>query len=261
MGNCHFIDTHCHIDFEAFDERRVELLKSCEQAGILDLVVPGTTRSSLAGFKDLSSVISGSGLAGLRVHFAVGLHPYFLARHRADDLVFLRGLLDSGFVSVVGEIGLDARLPDMDEQRSYFDAQLAMARDFDAPVILHSVKSHQAVLAALKRYSISEGIVHAFSGSLQEAMGFVALGLKIGVGGVITHSRAKKTRETVSKLPLDSLVLETDSPDMAIQGRRKGEGSPLDVLDIFGVLCELRKEGEEVIKQALFNNSQFLLTG
>ena len=245
-----FSDTHCHIDFAAFDGVRNELLVRCEQAGIELIVVPGTVRE---GWRKI--LLLCSQFKSLRP--ALGLHPYFVNEHHEVDLEVLDQQLmdDSSSVVAVGEIGLDAHVNDMPRQQYFFESQLSLAEKHKLPVIIHSRKMHSQLVGVLKRYAITGGVVHAFSGSRQEMEQFVALGLKIGVGSVITWPRSTKTRAAIQSAPLESLVLETDSPDMPIVGQGKGQSTPLNVIPIFESLCMLRSESPEELGVALWNNS------
>ena len=119
------------------------------------------------------------------------------------------------------EIGLDlfGDDPQFERQQWLLDEQLKLAKRYDLPVILHSRRTHDKLAMHLKRHDLPcTGVVHGFSGSLQQAERFVQLGYKIGVGGTITYPRASKTRDVIAKLPLASLLLETDAPDMPLNG-------------------------------------------
>lgn len=111
----------------------------------------------------------------------------------------------------------------------------------------------------LKRHDLPRtGVVHGFSGSLQQAERFVLLGYKIGVGGTITYPRASKTRDVIAKLPLASLLLETDAPDMPLNGFQGQPNRPEQAARVFDVLCELRPEPEDEIAEVLLNNTYTL---
>lgn len=118
----------------------------------------------------------------------------------------------------VGEIGLDYFLPALDRERqqSLFEAQLELAADFRLPALLHVRRSHAHVIATLKRVKLQRGgIIHAFAGSREEAREYIKLGFKLGLGGAATWPQALRLRRVLADLPLDAVVLETDSPDMA----------------------------------------------
>lgn len=139
------------------------------------------------------------------------------------------------------------------------DEQLKLAKRYDLPVILHSRRTHDKLAMHLKRHDLPRtGVVHGFSGSLQQAERFVQLGYKIGVGGTITYPRASKTRDVIAKLPLASLLLETDAPDMPLNGFQGQANRPEQAARVFAVLCELRPEPADEIAQALLNNTYTL---
>jgi TatD DNase family protein len=136
-----------------------------------------------------------------------------------------------------------------------FIQQLQIANDFSLPVILHHRRSHNDLIKVLKQQGFKwGGIIHAFSGSLHEAHTYIELGFKLGVGGVITYPRARKTREVVSQLPLDALVLETDAPDMPPMGLQGLRNSPQNLILILNELSLLRQQStEDIIKQCRHN--------
>jgi TatD DNase family protein len=118
----------------------------------------------------------------------------------------------------VGEIGLDYFIETLDRERqqALFDAQLQLAADFDLPALIHVRRSHAAVIATLKRFKLKRaGIIHAFAGSREEAREYIKLGFKLGLGGARDLAAGAAHASGAGGLPLDSIVLETDSPDMA----------------------------------------------
>jgi len=245
-----FADTHCHLDFTQFDQTRKELLVSCKASAIDLIVVPATMRRGWAKIIELCQ-------DSPQLRPALGLHPYFLAKHKEEHLDELDRQITRYATSIVavGELGLDATIDDIARQLFFFESQLFIASKHRLPVILHSRKTHSQLVKSLKKYSLFGGVVHAFSGSKQELESFVALGLKIGVGGVITWPNSIKTRKAIQGAPLESLVLETDSPDMPVVGEARGQSTPLNVLRVFESLCALRQEAPEELSVALWNNS------
>lgn len=176
--------------------------------------------------------------------FALGIHPYFLSAFEPEQLDQLKDLLRQHRDSVlaVGEIGLDFALETPQGlQEDVFVAQLALAEAFDLPVVLHHRKSHNALIRLLKQHRVSRGgVVHAFSGSLYEAQTYIDMGFKLGIGGTITYERAGKTREVVSQVPLEALLLETDSPDMPLSGFQGRRNEPSQVALVAQSLADLR---------------------
>ncbi|MNM81146.1 putative deoxyribonuclease YjjV [compost metagenome] len=156
------------------------------------------------------------------LHAAFGLHPVYLDDHRLEDLSelgdWLTRLAGHRQLCAVGEIGLDYFIEtlDRDRQQALFEAQLQLAADFALPALIHVRRSHAAVIATLKRFRLKRaGIIHAFAGSQEEAREYIKLGFKLGLGGAATWPQALRMHRVLAKLPLDSVVLETDSPDMA----------------------------------------------
>jgi TatD DNase family protein len=214
-------------------------------------VVPGTQANSWSRLLQLSQQYSA-------ILPALGLHPYFLQHFEPQHFTLLTQLLSqfSDRVVAVGEIGLDHVIDIAPaQQMAIFTQQLHIANDFSLPVILHHRRSHNDLIKTLKQQRFKwGGIVHAFSGSLHEAHTYVELGFKLGVGGVITYPRARKTREVVSQLPLEALVLETDAPDMPPMGKQGLRNSPQNLLMILDELSHLRQQSpEEIIKQCRQN--------
>ena len=131
-----------------------------------------------------------------------------------------------------------------------------MAVDYDLAVIVHSRRMNDEVTAGLRQFKIRRGVVHGFSGSLQQARNIWALGVRLGVGGVITYARAVKTRKTLAAMPLQAMLLETDAPDMPVYGYQGQANSPERIPLIFDALCKLRSEKPAVIAEQLCKNAQ-----
>ena len=231
------IDTHCHLDFPEFDLIRSEVLNDAQLSGVTDIIVPGVTAIEWARIKTLV-------LDHPSLHMALGLHPCFLLQHADSDLSRLEEALAQKTVCAVGEIGLDLFITNAnyDRQLYFLQRQLTLALAFDLPVLLHVRKAHDQILKQLRRYKLPKGgIVHAFSGSEQQARQYLELGFKLGVGGTITYDRANKLRRIVSLLPLDSFVLETDAPDMPLSNYRSEVNQPSRVLEVAKTIACLRQ--------------------
>ncbi|HKK04835.1 MAG TPA: TatD family hydrolase [Gammaproteobacteria bacterium] len=231
------IDTQTHLDFPEFDADRAAVLAAARQAGVVAMVVSGVSAATWSRLLALTDAEPG-------LFPALGLHPMFLAEHNAADLTALAEAVERHRPVAVGEIGLDFQLRELDRPRQLelFEAQLAVARDARLPVILHVRKAHDEVLARLRRFDLVGGTVHAFSGSRQQAEHYLALGFKLGFGGAMTYSRARKLRTLAAELPLEALVLETDSPDLPPAAHHGERNSPAYLPEIAAVLAELRGE-------------------
>lgn len=251
-----FIDTHCHFDFPPFSGAEDESLALAAQAGVAQLLVPAVSASRFSLVLALAERFT-------PVYAALGLHPIAIEEHDEAALAALERHLAQrpAKLVAVGEIGLDLyrENPQFDRQQTLLDAQLRLAKRFDLPVILHSRRTHDKLALHLRRAALPRtGVVHGFAGSLQQAQRFVELGYCIGVGGTITYERASKTRDVMARLPLTSLLLETDAPDMPLCGFQGEPNRPERVAQVFAALCRLRKEAPETIAHAIYANTRRL---
>lgn len=246
----HLIDSHCHLDFEAFDDDRDAVLRGAAKAGVAHIVVPGVKRDTWRRLMELTSTRAG-------LHYALGLHPLFLDDHRPAHLDELSQRVGESSPVAVGEIGLDFYAEDADKaaQQDYFERQLDIARGHHLPVILHVRKAHDEVLRLLRAHGIHGGIAHAFNGSRQQADKYLELGFKLGFGGMLTFERSRRLRALATSLPLDALVLETDAPDMAVAQHRGGRNSPEYIPHVLAAMASLRPEPVEEIAAATTANA------
>lgn len=244
------VDAHCHFDFPYFSDHRQEEWRKARKQGLGALVIPGVRRPDWSRVSALASPDEG-------VWYCLGIHPWYVGEHSGDDLDLLRDLLSrrSEGCLALGECGLDAIRGDLDVQKDWFRAQVRLAAEQDWPLVIHSVRTHDQVHSILRQLNWSgPALVHGFSGSYQQASKLVDIGCYIGVGGVITHDRARKTRDAIARLPAGALVLETDAPDMAPSGVARGENSPVYLPRIFDALCQLRGATGEGLSEALLDN-------
>jgi TatD DNase family protein len=243
------IDSHCHLDFEAFDHDRDEVIHHCQQLGVTDIIVPGVTAET---WDRLITVCQQSE----ELHLALGLHPMFMSVHQPEHITLLSDYIQQYQPIAIGEIGLDFYLDNHDKQSQLdlFEAQLIIARDAKLPAILHVRKAHDQTLSLLKKYQITKGIVHAFSGSLQQAQLYIKQGFLLGIGGAITHERATRLRQLFSTLPLSSLALETDAPDMPLANMSEQRNTPENIPQIVATLAELRAESKKHIAEITYQN-------
>ena len=244
------IDTHCHLDVEAFDADRSDILQQCRSAGITRIVVPAI---HAAGWNKLLQLCRKE--AGL--YPALGLHPIYIESHKDSDLVVLKEMLQTEKPLAVGEIGLDFFLTELDRnrQQSIFEAQLQLAQAARLPVLLHVRKAHDQVLATLRRIRVKGGIAHAFNGSLQQAQHYLELGFKLGFGGTLTYERSSKIRQLAQALPIEAIVLETDAPDMVVSQHRGERNSPEYLTHVLSALAELRQMDAMTLAQQTTTNA------
>lgn len=147
----------------------------------------------------------------------------------------------------VGECGIDARLEaSLDAQWDYFDAQLRLAKVYRLPVVIHCVRANDPVAKRLRQLDLpAGGLIHAFAGSPEQALRFLDLGFTVGLGGAVTHERARRLHRAVAALPDDGYVLETDSPDMPLAGRRGERNEPARIAEVARVVAAHRGQAVE----------------
>lgn len=208
----YWIDSHCHLDAAEFDADRQAVRDSARSAGVGLCVLPAVEAANFDAVRLLAHTHGDV--------YALGIHPLYTPQAQAQDLQTLDQQLrlhrsDKRLVAV-GETGLDGWVPglDMATQQRFYTAQLQLARLHRLPVILHVRRSADLLLKGLRQTPVQGGIAHAFNGSLQQARQFIDLGFKLGFGGALTYERALQLRRLATELPLEALVLETDSPDI-----------------------------------------------
>jgi len=244
-GPCRpWIDSHCHFDFDNFDSDRELHWQLLKQSGCAGLIIPGVMSET---WENLIEVCSDKPWG-----YALGLHPYFLDQHQDDDLqnlektclTQLSTMHELSNLVAIGEFGLDFMLDESgyEKQIELCQQQFFIADKLNLPVILHIRKAYDEVAAMIRRLGFTQGgVVHGFSGSYQQGMAFVSLGFKLGIGGAMSHSRAKKLRATITHLPLSSLVLETDAPDMKPAFWGGSDNSPLSLLLLAQIVASLHR--------------------
>jgi TatD DNase family protein len=241
-----WIDTHCHLDAPEFDADRAAVVAQARAVGVRMAVLPAV---HVDWFGKAASVAAEHGLA-----YALGLHPLWLESAQDEHLERLRAaaqaaVADRRFVAI-GEIGLDFFIaqPDVERQERFYLEQLKIARTLDLPVIVHVRRSADALLKYLRRVEVPGGIVHAFNGSEQQAHQFIALGFKLGFGGAMTYNGSQRIRRLAATLPLQSIVLETDAPDIPPAWLRTeaavGRNAPGELPRIAHTLLELRQAAD-----------------
>lgn len=249
------IDTHTHLDFESFDTDRREVLARCLAAGVERIIVLGVHQANWQRVWRLASDEP-------QVYAALGLHPVFLQDHQPAHIEILRGWLarlqGEEKLCAIGEIGLDYYIeaPNKERQLQLLEAQLELAAEFELPVLLHVRRAHAAMIATLKRHALKRtGIVHAFSGSWEEAREYIRLGYKLGLGGAGTWPQARRMHRVLVQLPLEAIVLETDAPDITPYSHAGQRNSPEFLPDICRELAAIRGMSAEELAEASYRNS------
>lgn len=246
-------DTHCHLDFPVFDEDRAARLTEWRRLGVGKYIIPAVGEENWGRVMGLAEAHAG-------IAYGLGVHPWYVGAQAEGALERLEALLAGqprGLVAV-GECGLDLRsqVPQAG-QVEWFEAQVKLAMAFDLPLIVHSVRANDTVAKILRRFKPPRGgVIHAFGGSLQQAETFWRLGFRLGIGGVISYERANKTREAVREMPLEALLLETDAPDMPLQGQQGEPNTPASLLTIVALLAQLRQQSVADVASVLHESTR-----
>ena len=247
------IDSHSHFDVAEFDGDRADALARARAAGVRRQIVPAIDAAGFARVRELCAREHG-------LYPAYGLHPMYLAEHRPEHLQELEQWIERERPVAVGECGLDFFVPglDADAQREYFRRQLELARKFDLPLILHARRAVDEVTAAIRRIGNLRGVVHSFSGSVEQAQHLWKLGFCLGLGGPLTYPRAHRLREIVATMPLEYLLLETDSPDQPLHGHQGQRNEPALLAEVCACVAQLRGVEPEEVAAATTRNCERL---
>lgn len=252
-----WIDSHCHLDAAEFSADALAVRSRAAARGVAHCVLPAVAVANFEAVRKLAHRTGDS--------YALGIHPLFTPQAQDGDLARLDAELlrqrDDPRLVAIGEIGLDYFVPELmqapalERQRHFYLEQLKLARKYELPVLLHSRHAVDAVLKGLRDVATKgrrwHGIAHAFSGSASQAQALLALGLKLGFGGALTYPRALRLQRLATSLPIDAMVLETDSPDMLPQwlyrsaaqrqqGMAQGRNEPGELPTIAAKLAALR---------------------
>jgi len=247
------VDSHCHLDAAEFDADRHAVIARAQASGVTRQIVPAVDAAHWPKLRDVCS--RGTGLFP-----AYGLHPMYLDVHRPEHLTQLREWIERERPVAVGECGLDYFVEglDRDTQSLYFDGQLRLARDFDLPVVVHARRAVDAVIAAIRRTGKLRGVVHSYSGSVEQARQLWDLGFLIGLGGPVTYDRANRLRQLARTMPLEFLLLETDAPDQPDAGIRGQRNEPARLANVLAVIAQLRQQSQTDIAALTTANAERL---
>ena len=239
-------ETHAHYDDEQFDTDRDELLRSMEEGGVGTIVNVSATYESCENVVKLAEKYP-------FLYAAVGVHPDEVGALNEVTFARMKELFSNPKVVAVGEIGLDYYWDNEshDLQKEWFVRQLALARELHLPVLIHSRDAAADTMEIMKAYGQGlEGVIHCFSYSKEMAREYVKMGYYIGVGGVVTFKNAKKMKEVVEEVPLESILLETDCPYLAPEPNRGKRNSSLNLVYVAQKIAQIKGVTyEEVVAQ------------
>lgn len=246
-------DTHSHYDDSVFDEDREKLLDGMRENGVGWIVNVG---AELQGCKDALRLAEKYDF----VYAALGVHPSETAGLTEADMDWIRENAAHKKVVAIGEFGLDYHWPEpsADIQKKWFVRQIALAKETGLPILIHSrdaAKDTMDILTAEKAYECG-GVIHCYSYSPEMAKEFVKMGFYIGIGGVVTFKNAKKCKETVEQIPLESLVLETDCPYLSPEPHRGERNDSAKMIFVAEEIAALKGMDTKEVIRVLTENAR-----
>lgn len=244
------IDSHVHTDDERLKTDRAAVLSAARSANVVAQIVPAISQRLWPRVKAVCGDQHD-------LFACYGLHPCFHDEHQQSHIEDLAQWVARERPVAIGECGLDYQIAGADKahQQHLFAAQLALAREFDLPIVIHARKAVEDVIRMIRSSGHYRGMVHSFNGSAQQADRLIALGYKLSFGGAVTFERARRLRELVAALPLDALLLETDAPDQpdALHSGQRNE--PAYLADVWRAISSLREEDAASVARATTQNA------
>lgn len=232
------IDTHAHLDEQSFDVDRDDVVARALQAGLLNVVTVGVTLESSRRSVELAGQYPA-------VFAAVGIHPNYSSQAQPDDFAAIEQLTVHGKVVAVGETGLDKYwdFAPLDVQTDYFRRHIELSQHIGKPFIVHCRDSESETLAALQSAAKGgklNGVMHSFSGDSALASACLELGMHISFAGMVTYKRNDELRQVAKEVPLDRLLVETDSPYLSPVPLRGKRNEPANVVHTARCLAEVK---------------------
>ena len=246
-----FIDTHCHLSTEDYDDIET-VLEDNRAVGIDKIIISGCTRESI--IETLSYIEKYSD-----VYATIGYHPSEATITTDEDLGILEKQIQNQKVVGIGEIGLDYHYgkEDVLEQQKLFRKQMALAQKYHLPVVIHSRDATEDTISILKEFPGVKGDIHCFSGSLETAKIYLSMGYYLGIGGVVTFKNSK-LGSVIQEIGLSSILLETDSPYLAPEPNRGKINSSKYIPDIAKKLAELLDISMDDVSKITLQNTNRL---
>lgn len=249
------IDSHCHLDMEAFEQDLDQVLDRAHRAGVTNIITIGVDKASSVQAVKLAERYSS-------IYASVGIHPHDAAGVNDTDFDEIARLSAHEKVVGYGEIGLDyAKMYSPKEiQQQIFSRQLTLAKELNLPVIIHDRDAHEDTLTILKRHApfSDGGVMHCFSGDIELAEQVVELGFFISIPGIITFKNAKALQQVACEVPLQSMLIETDGPFLAPVPFRGKRNTPELLLHTAEKIAQLRNTTLEAIAAQTTDNARAL---
>lgn len=251
------IDSHAHLDDDRFDKDRDKVIRDLKNQGIELVINPGA---------DVASSVKAVSLANKHenIYAAVGVHPHDAKDMDDTTLQLLSSLANNEKVIAIGEIGLDYHYDNSprDIQRKWFIEQIRLAKQLKLPIIIHEREASQDMYNILKQEADENltGVLHCYSGSLEMAREYLKMGFYLSFAGPVTFKNSRVSKEVAQSIPLDRILVETDSPYLAPEPKRGKRNEPLNVRYVAAMIAELRGISFEEIATATTKNVKKLFS-
>lgn len=257
-----YIDTHCHLNFDSFidpdfegslsdNPKLREAVEAANNAGVSKMLVVGCDIEGSKKALDIASAFDG-------IYASAGVHP--TDAHKApDDFVHrLHTLASNEKVVAIGETGLDYyhKEAPVEVQKVAFRAQISLAKELELPLIIHMRETETDLLEMLKQEDVHNAVIHCFSSNMEFAEACLALGLMLSFTGIVTYPKALEVQNVAASIPLDRLMIETDSPFLAPQKYRGKPNQPAYIVEIAEKIADLRDIGVEEVAEATTKNAE-----
>jgi TatD DNase family protein len=248
-------DSHSHIDMPQFDADRGAVVERARAAGVETMLVVGGVDAD-GGHRRAIQVGAQFGLPA-----SAGVHPHEARLATAATYDELRGLARDGRIVAIGEIGLDFHYDHSprDAQRDVFRAQVRLARETGLPVIVHTREADAETATLLEEEGVTKGVIHCFTGGHDLARRALALGFYVSFSGILAFPRSDVIQEVARTMPLDRLLVETDSPFLAPPPHRGKRNEPAFVVEVAAKVAALRGLSVEEVGRAAKANFHALL--
>lgn len=251
-----WIDTHCHLDEDAFSQDCADAVSRAVDAGIVAMVAIGITLESCRRVIELTQRFP-------QVYATVGLHPNYVSVAQPDDWNQIVELAKSPKVVGLGETGLDKYWDHspLDLQSEYFDRHIELSRQLELPFVVHCREAEAEVVTQLRKHAIRSslnGVMHAFCGSAETAAACLEMGMYLSFGGMVTFKKNEAQRQLAATVPSDRLLIETDAPYLAPTPFRGKRNEPAHVRLTAACLAEIRGVPKEEIAAVTTANARRL---
>ena len=242
-----FIDSHCHLSVKDY-ENIENVIKEAKENNVKKLIVSGCDKESIIESIDIAAQYD-------NIYLSLGFHPSEANKTTQEDIEWLKEIIKSNKkVVAIGEIGLDYywEKDNKEKQKEMFENMLLLSKELNLPVVIHSRDAFQDTYDILKKYDV-KGVIHCFSGNLENAKKYIKLGFILGIGGVVTFKNTN-LKEVIKNLDLENIILETDSPYLAPTPFRGNQNSPKYIPIIAEEISNIKQiKIEEVMEKTTEN--------